>query len=126
MSILATIKDHSGRIYRGIQALLLLSIAATSIADSGLTDGAARSGALAISATSTLMALLVLMYMRSSVVQRLQSAAFAEAEKHRFLTIDAMTGAMTRRYFIEALRDRLASLRNPREASLLLIDLDHF
>jgi len=126
MSILATIKDHSGRIYRGIQALLLLSIAATSIADSGLTDGAARSGALAISATSTLMALLVLMYMRSSVVQRLQSAAFAEAEKHRFLTIDAMTGAMTRRYFIEALRDRLGSQRNPREASLLLIDLDHF
>src|SRR6202008_4401371 len=74
----------------------------------------------------TLMALLVLMYMRSSVVQRLQSAADAEAEKHRFLTIDAMTGAMTRRYFIEALPDRLGGLRNRPEASLLLIDLDHF
>ncbi|TGV63261.1 GGDEF-domain containing protein, partial [Mesorhizobium sp. M00.F.Ca.ET.158.01.1.1] len=86
MSILATIKDHSGRIYRGIQALLVMSIAATGLATVALTENASRAGALAISATSTLMALLVLMYMRSSVVQRLQSAEDAEAEKHRFLT----------------------------------------
>ncbi|TIV63571.1 MAG: GGDEF domain-containing protein, partial [Mesorhizobium sp.] len=124
MSILATIKDHSGRIYRGIQALLVMSIAATGLAAFALTENASRDGALMMSAASTLMALLVLMYMRSSVVQRLQSAEDAEAEKHRFLTVDAMTGAMTRRYFIEALRDRLGGLRNRRQASLLLIDLD--
>ncbi len=126
MSILATIKDHSGRIYRGIQALLVVSIAAIGLAAFGLTENASRATALAISATSTCLALLVLMYMRASVVQSLQSAAAAEAEKHRFLTVDAMTGAMTRRYFIEALRGRLGTLRNKREASLLLIDLDHF
>ncbi|WP_224543132.1 putative bifunctional diguanylate cyclase/phosphodiesterase [Mesorhizobium sp. CA16] len=126
MSILATIKDHSGRIYRGIQALLVMSIAATGLAAFALTENASRAGALAVSVTSTLMALLVLMYMRSNVVQRLQSAADAEAEKHRFLTVDAMTGAMTRRYFIEALGDWLSGSRNRRQASLLLIDLDHF
>jgi diguanylate cyclase (GGDEF)-like protein len=122
MSILATIKDHSGRIYRGIQALLATSIAATGLAAFALTENTSRTGALAVSVTSTLMALLVLMYMRSSVVQRLQSAADAEAEKHRFLTVDAMTGATARRYFIEA----LGGLRSRRQASLLLIDLDHF
>lgn len=126
MSILATIKDHSGRIYRGIQALLVASIAATAIAAFGLTGNGSRATALALAATSTSLALLVLMYMRSSIVQRLQSAADAEAEKHRFLSIDAMTGAMTRRYFLEALSDRLGSLRNRRQASLVLIDLDHF
>ena len=31
MSILATIKDHSGRIYRGIQALLVLSMGAAAL-----------------------------------------------------------------------------------------------
>ena len=126
MSILATIKDHSGRIYRGIQALLVVSIAATGLAAFALTESASRAGALAVSVTSTSMALLVLMYMRASVVQRLQSAADAEAEKHRFLTVDAMTGATARRYFIEALGDWLGGLRNRRQASLLLIDLDHF
>ncbi|MEZ2329137.1 EAL domain-containing protein [Mesorhizobium sp. RCC_202] len=72
MSTLATIKDHSGRIYRGVQALLLLSIAATSIADFGLTDAASRTGALAISATSTLMALLVLRPRLPDRVRRLR------------------------------------------------------
>ncbi|MDX8480240.1 EAL domain-containing protein [Mesorhizobium sp. VK24D] len=126
MSILATIKDHSGRIYRGIQALLVASIAATAIAAFGLTEDSSRATALAMSVAATSLALLVLMYMRSSVVQRLQSAAAAEAEKHRFLSVDAMTGAMTRRYFLEALSDRLGTLRNRRQACLLLIDLDHF
>ncbi|TIV90785.1 MAG: GGDEF-domain containing protein, partial [Mesorhizobium sp.] len=77
MSILATIKDHSGRIYRGIQALLVASIAATAIAAFGLTGNGSRATALALAATSTSLALLVLMYMRSSIVQRLQSAADA-------------------------------------------------
>ncbi|TKB05564.1 MAG: GGDEF domain-containing protein, partial [Mesorhizobium sp.] len=126
MSILATIKDHSGRVYRGIQALLVVSIAATGLAAFGLPENPSRAAALGVSAISTCLALLVLMYMRSSVVRRLQSAEAAEAEKHRFLTVDAMTGAMTRRYFLEALRDRLGTLRKRRQASLLLIDLDHF
>lgn len=126
MSILATIKDHSGRIYRGIQALLVVSIAATATAIFGLTENASAVTALAMSATSTGLALVVLMYMRSSVVQRLQSAEAAEVEKRRLLTMDAMTGAMTRRYFLEALSERLGTLRNRRQASLLLIDLDHF
>ncbi|WP_192183847.1 putative bifunctional diguanylate cyclase/phosphodiesterase [Mesorhizobium amorphae] len=126
MSILATIKDHSGRVYRGIQFLLVLSITATALGALGWVEDFSYITALVVSMVATGMALLVLMYMRSSVVQRLQSAAAAEAEKHRFLTVDAMTGAMTRRYFIEALRDKLSSLRNRRQASLLLIDLDHF
>ncbi len=126
MSILATIKDHGGRIYRGIQSLLLLSIGVAVLGALDMLDDLPSNTAFAVSIVATSLALLVLMYMRSSVVHWLQSAAAAEAEKHQFLTRDAMTGAMTRRYFLEALRERLGTSRNKREASLLLIDLDHF
>ncbi|MHC2793429.1 diguanylate cyclase (GGDEF)-like protein [Mesorhizobium jarvisii] len=126
MSILATIKDHSGRIYRGIQALLLLSIGAAAFGAFDISRNLPSGGAFAVSSLATGLALLALMYMRSSVVHRLRSAEAAEAEKHHFLTRDAMTGAMTRRYFLEALRDSLGTMRDRREATLLLIDVDHF
>nr|WP_246506551.1 hypothetical protein [Mesorhizobium silamurunense] len=61
MSISATIEGHSGRIYRGIQALLVASIAATATAVFGLTENASRATALTMAATSTSLALLVLM-----------------------------------------------------------------
>ncbi|WP_137934902.1 putative bifunctional diguanylate cyclase/phosphodiesterase [Mesorhizobium comanense] len=126
MSILATIKDHSGRIYRGIQALLVLSIGTAALGALDISRHLPSSNAFAISTLATGLALLALMYMRSSIVHRLRSAEAAEAEKHHFLTRDAMTGAMTRRYFLEALRDSLGTMRDRREATLLLIDLDHF
>lgn len=126
MSILATIRDHSGRVYRGIQFLLVLSIGAAALGAFDVSRNLPSGTAFGVSIVATTLALLALMYMRSSVVHRLQSAAAAEAEKHHFLTKDAMTGAMTRRYFLEALRDSLGTMRDRREATLLLIDLDHF
>ncbi|UCI29556.1 putative bifunctional diguanylate cyclase/phosphodiesterase [Mesorhizobium sp. B4-1-4] len=126
MSILATIKNHSGRIYRGIQALLVLSIGAAVLGAFNISRDLPPGCAFAVSILATSLALLALIYMRSSVVHRLRSAEAAEAEKHHFLTRDAMTGAMTRRYFLEALRDSLGTMRERREATLLLIDLDHF
>ncbi|OBQ69892.1 putative bifunctional diguanylate cyclase/phosphodiesterase [Mesorhizobium erdmanii] len=126
MSILATIKDHSGRIYRGIQALLVLSIGASALGAFDISRNLSSASAFTVSSLATGLALLALMYMRSSVVHRLRSAAAAEAEKHHVLTRDAMTGAMTRRYFLEALRDSLGTMRERREATLLLIDVDHF
>lgn len=93
MSILATIRDHSGRIYRGIQLLLLISIGAAVLGAVDLSRDLPSSSAFAVSILATSLALLALMYMRSSVVHRLRSAAAAEEEKHHFLTRDAMTGA---------------------------------
>ena len=126
MSILATIKDHSGRIYRGIQSLLLLAIGATAMGALGISRNPSSGGAFAISIVATALALMALMYMRSNIVQRLRSAAAAEAEKHHLLVRDAVTGAMTRRYFLETLGEGLGTLRSRRDAALLLIDLDHF
>ena len=126
MSILATIRDHSGRVYRGIQFLLVLSIGSAALGALDVSRNLPSGTAFGISIAATALALMALMYMRSSVVHRLRSAAAAEAEKHHFLTKDAMTGAMTRRYFLEALRDSLGTMRDRREATLLLIDLDHF
>ncbi len=80
MSILATIKDHSGRIYRGIQSLLLLAIGATAMGALGISRNLSSGGAFAISIVATALALMALMYMRSNIVQRLRSAAAAEAE----------------------------------------------
>ena len=126
MSILATIKDHSGRIYRGIQSLLLISIGAALLGAVEMSENLSSGSAFVVSILATSLALLALMYMRSSVVHSLKSAAAAEAEKHHFLTRDAMTGAMTRRYFLEALGNSLGTMRDRRDATLLLIDLDHF
>ncbi|MER8696532.1 EAL domain-containing protein [Mesorhizobium opportunistum] len=126
MSILATIKDQSGRIYRGIQSLLLISIGAALLGTVEMSENLPSSGAFVVSILATGLALMALMYMRSSVVHSLRSAAAAEAEKHHFLTRDAMTGAMTRRYFLEALGNSLGTMRDRRDAALLLIDLDHF
>ncbi|AZO44747.1 GGDEF and EAL domain-containing protein [Mesorhizobium sp. M7D.F.Ca.US.005.01.1.1] len=126
MSILATIRDHSGRIYRGIQLLLLISIGAAVLGAFDISQNLPSGASFTVSILATGLALLALMYMRSSVVHRLRSAAVAEAEKHHFLTRDAMTGAMTRRYFLEALHDSLGSMRDRRDATLLLIDVDHF
>ncbi|HEY4193180.1 MAG TPA: bifunctional diguanylate cyclase/phosphodiesterase, partial [Mesorhizobium sp.] len=76
-----------------------------------------------ISVAATCLALLTLMYMRSIVVHNLKSAAAAEAEKTTFLTTDMLTGAMTRRYFLEALQERLDKKA---DTALILLDLDHF
>lgn len=47
-----------------------------------LSQDQPSSDAFAVSILATSLALMALMYMRSSVVHRLRSAAAAEAEKH--------------------------------------------
>ena len=90
MSILATIRDHNGRIYRGIQVLLLISIGAAALDAFDISQNLPSGSSFTVSILATGLALLALMYMRSSIVHRLRSAAAAEAEKHHFLTRDAM------------------------------------
>ncbi|WP_246683312.1 hypothetical protein [Mesorhizobium sp. B2-1-3A] len=49
MSILATIKDHSGRIYRAIQALLLISIGAALLGTAEMSENLPSNSAYAVS-----------------------------------------------------------------------------
>ena len=123
MSIVATIRGHSGRLYRGIQLLLAIAIGAAALAIYPHAANISPVTALIVSIVATSLALATLMYMRSTVVHSLKSAAAAEAEKIRFLTTDTLTGSMTRRYFLQALQDRL---RSKADTALILLDLDHF
>jgi hypothetical protein len=65
MSVLATIRDHSGRIDRGIQSLLVLSGGAAAVGAFELSESLATSIIFALSAVATGLALLALMYMLS-------------------------------------------------------------
>lgn len=123
MSIVATIRGHSGRLYRGIQLLLAIAIGAAALAIYPHAANISPVTALIVSIVATSLALATLMYMRSTVVHSLKSAVAAEAEKIRFLTTDTLTGSMTRRYFLQALQDRL---RSKADTALILLDLDHF
>lgn len=126
MSILATIRNHSGRLYRGIQFLLLLSVIAAVFAAAGNSENPTANGALVTSIVATSLALATLFYMRQFVVHELGRAAKAEAEKHQLMRTDAVTGAMTRRYFLDELQASLGSLHKKKKAALILIDIDHF
>lgn len=123
MSIVATIRGHSGRLYRGIQLLLGIGIGAAALAMYPQAANISSGTALTVSIVASSLALFTLMYMRSSVVHSLKSAAAAEAQKVRFLTTDTLTGSMTRRYFLQALQERL---RSKADTALILLDLDHF
>lgn len=125
MSILATIRNHSGRVYQGIQLLLLLSVgsaAFAAVADASLNTDIALTACMAAAG----MASLTLIYMRRSVVHELKKAAVSEAERHHLMKTDALTGATTRRFFLEDLRGSLGGIRNKKKAALVLVDVDHF
>lgn len=121
MSIAAIFRGHSGRLYRAIQFLLLIAIGTAGLAI--FPRAAVPAGpALAGSALAACLALVALMYLRSTVIHSLESATAAEAEKFRLLTTDSLTGAMTRRYFLDALQTRL---RGKADTALVLVDLDY-
>jgi diguanylate cyclase (GGDEF)-like protein len=126
MSILATIRNHSGRLYRGIQLLLVISLCSALFAAIGNSESALSIAAVAVSIAATALSLMTLMYMRRSVVHRLRQAAKVEAENQKLLRTDAVTGAATRRFFLEELQASLGGLHNRKKAALVLVDIDHF
>lgn len=128
MSILTRIRNHNERGYLVVQTLL----ASTAAAVAGVAFAARASLAglhetvLAACSLALLAGIGMLYYLRSTLRFRLDQASIAEEENQRLLQSDALTGAMTRRHFLDTLKQSLGSALKPEKAILMIVDLDHF
>ena len=128
MSIFRSIGNHGDRGYYSLQFLLAINCCATlwSIFALGEGNHLAVTSTLTICFVATVIGISFLAYMRQSLRHRLNKATIAEEEKQKLIRNDALTGAMTRRSFLEDLKLNLGSALEPNEVILLLVDLDHF
>jgi len=114
-------------IYSSIFLTLALALAATVYVLCLSGDlPASASEALGVDVVATLTAGAGLFYLQRHVAYHMKRAAMVEEEKLRLMRIDELTGALTRRCFMEELKSQLGSFRQSGEATLLLIDLDEF
>jgi diguanylate cyclase (GGDEF)-like protein len=126
MSIIASIRSHTRGLYHTTQVLLLISMAAVGVVVLEASEDGLNKTVLLASICSIGLALCTFEYMRRVMVQRLASAAAAESEEHRRLSTDAVSGAMTRRYFMEMLERSIGGMGDRKDGTLILLDLDHF
>ncbi len=107
--------------------LLLVGAAACSLAELLLHDETFDAGPLAfLPAFLVLLALVFLIDTRRVVVRRLAQADAAEVQRVALLQSDPLTGALSRRVFMDHLRSASHRATTGRPCALLLIELDHF
>lgn len=126
MSIFTNIRNHSKRGYYVLQVLfaasaLTLAWLVTLFGDSGILTSA-----LIFCLVVNLMAIVILFYLQRTIGERLRRASLDELETTRILSTDALTGAMMRGPFLEELQRALGRPLAPRQATLVLVDFDHF
>lgn len=127
MSLLNAVRKHGGRVYTGVQGLLVSAIVLAGLAYHSTPEGGTLVSRL------LLLCLLcggagtaLLEYLKRSVSHRLSHAEKVEAERHRLTQTDLLTGALTRARFLDELSTSVGDLGRPRRVMLLLVDLDHF
>lgn len=126
MSILASIRNHSNRGYLSLQFLFgasALTLAGSLIASAGDT---ALSWALGFCLAANLLAILVFAYLQRTIGLQLDRATVDEAEKQHRAVTDTLTGAMMRGHFLDDLKHSVGRPMAPRQATLVLVDIDHF
>jgi len=127
MSILSTVRRNGGRVYVGVQALLVSGTAMAAAAyfmaarESTMTNWLLFA-CLVLSAAG----LSLLEYLKRTVSDQLKDAVRIEAERHKLSETDLLTGALTRGRFLDELNASIGTLSKPRRIMLLLVDLDHF
>ncbi len=126
MSIFSNIRTHSKRGYYVLQALFAASALTLSWAVASFGDTGMLTSALVFCLVVNLTAIIVLFYLQRSIGERLRHASIAEIETTRIMNTDALTGAMMRGAFLEELQRALGRPLAPRQATLVLVDLDHF
>ncbi|WP_295810741.1 bifunctional diguanylate cyclase/phosphodiesterase [uncultured Nitratireductor sp.] len=127
MSILSSVRRNGGRVYIGVQTLL---ISATAFVAAAYVLAPRESGAtswllFACLAFST-AGMILLEYLKRTVSGQLKDAVRIEAERTRLTENDLLTGALTRGRFLDELNASIGTLSKPRRIMLLLVDLDHF
>lgn len=126
MSIFTTIRNHSTRGYYVLQLLFLASALTLGWSIAAFHDVTALAWALGFCLAVNLTAIVVLVYLQRTISRRLRRASIDEVETARIMRTDALTGAMMRGAFLEELQRALGRPLAPRQATLVLVDLDHF
>ncbi|MCO5158166.1 MAG: EAL domain-containing protein [Aquamicrobium sp.] len=126
MSIFTTIRNHSKRGYYVLQALFAASALTLAWSLAALGDTGMLASALAFCLAVSLAAIVILYYLQRTIGERLRRASMDEIETARIMNTDALTGAMMRGAFLDELQRALGRPLAPRQATLVLVDLDHF
>lgn len=126
MSIFTTIRNAHTRGYFVLQLLFVASAVTLGWLIATHREPVALAGALGFCLVANLAAIVVLAYIQRTMSQRLRRASIDELETARIMRTDTLTGAMMRGAFLEELQRALGRPLAPRQATLLLVDLDHF
>ena len=126
MNIFTNISNHSKRGYYALQTLFAASALTLSWSILTHRDDNLLTWALGFSLGITLSAILILVYLQRTISARLTRASVDEEEKERIMRADALTGAATRSHFLEELQHSLGRPLAPRQATLVLVNIDHF
>jgi diguanylate cyclase (GGDEF)-like protein len=127
MSIFRNISNHSTRGYFALQTLFAASALTLgwSVGSFGDGDGALN-WALGFCLSVNVIAILVLVYLQRTISLRLEHASIADEEQARIMRTDALTGAAARSHFLMELQDSLGRPLAPKQATLVLVDIDYF
>ena len=126
MSVFTSIDTHSKR---GYHAMLLLMSAGAIVLGYVLAISGPLSAvtiALGLCLALNILAVALALYLRRAMREHLQQASLDEQEKLTLMRTDVLTGARMRGAFLEELREALGRPLAPRQATLVLVDLDHF
>ena len=126
MSIFTSIQNHNERGYQALHLLFAASAIALIWSISVSRQDGALTSTLLFCLCVNLVAILVLVYLQRTMSSRLQRASIDEQEMLRLMRTDALTGALTRRAFLNELQQALGRPLAPKQATLVLVDLDHF
>lgn len=126
MSIFTSIQNHYARGYLALFLLFVASAIALLWSITALTHNGAATNALLFSLCVNLVAISVLIYLQRTMNHRLQRASIDEQEMMRLMRTDALTGALSRRAFLGELQQAVGRPLAPKQATLVLVDLDHF
>ncbi|MHB2264180.1 putative bifunctional diguanylate cyclase/phosphodiesterase [Aliihoeflea sp. PC F10.4] len=123
---LHAIQKHNEQVYLIIQFFLIAAFASAVYVLMVSERGEVAGWLALVGVVATLGGAITMSYLRRSLALRLQMALVAEEDQHRLMSVDVGTNAFSRRHFLDALKDALGKPLEPRPATLLLIDLDHF
>ena len=126
MSIFTNISNHSKRGYYALQMLFGASALTLGWSILSFGDGGTLTWALGFCLGVNVTAILVLVYLQRTISHRLERASIDDEEKARIMRADALTGAATRSHFLEELQHSLGRPLAPRQATLVLVDIDYF
>ncbi len=126
VNTLASIRKHGRRGYLLLQFLLAGSALALTGALLVLNGNKMLSWALGAGLAANMLAIVILFRLQRTIVAELDRASLDAEERQQRALTDALTGAMMRGHFLDELKRSVGRPLEPRQATLVLVDIDHF